>query len=460
MSIFTFGSGNEVTLDQICDLSFNNYDRINTKFTNFDNKKPTAILHRFKDCVLSGNLLRDNYGTMACDGIATRPDMYHFHSPHKRTPIVNTITDETFNDAIQNKIKFGFLFRTLRDTSYPMFVCSCVPLFWYLKKILDNSNLKNGKVSIIISGESGGWEHPLYCMGSILQSKYINKIKKEKNISWKEIHTELANNTIIGKKIKQHVIDNIINWKNKNNYKHPIEKLEVGFDLCYIVEIITLLCEEYNIEIIEQDRDLAFEYLFVPAALSANFCNIFPKLTPSVQNVFSQLRDTCLQKNIKIDNKISGRCYITRFDKMYGLSQKNTGGGERIFTNETEINKILSNMNFTPINASYYNTIEKYHLFNAFKIFILFEGGGITNMMFFPENSIIIIICNGGWNNMTKRTNENWWITWNKQHYGFLNHEIYLYENVNIIRNNSPSDIISKITDLNHFENYLSNILK
>jgi hypothetical protein len=159
-------------------------------------------------------------------------------------------------------------------------------------------------------------------------------------------------------------------------------------------------------------------------------------------------------KDININNT---RFYITNFDKMYGLKHTN---GSREITNETELNNLLSNMNFNFINASYYTTVEKYHLFNSGKIFIFLEGGGIANMMFFPENSIIIIICNGGWNLMTKKTGENWWITWNREHFGLLNHKIHLYENVNIIRNNSPSDIISKITDLNHFENYLSNILK
>lgn len=92
------------------------------------------------------------------------------------------------------------------------------------------------------------------------------------------------------------------------------------------------------------------------------------------------------------------------------------------------MSKGVKNLTFEFINASYYDTLEKFHLFKHMKIFVIVEGGGLANMMFFPPNSKIIIILNGGWVSIAnKQQSESWWIAWNKQHYGYLNHTIYIY---------------------------------
>lgn len=92
------------------------------------------------------------------------------------------------------------------------------------------------------------------------------------------------------------------------------------------------------------------------------------------------------------------------------------------------------------------------------KIFVIVEGGGLANMMFFPPNSKIIIILNGGWVDIAnKQQSESWWIAWNKQHYGYLNHTIYIYDKVTCLKKNS-SHIITKINDINDFYNFVKNI--
>lgn len=58
MSNFIFGEGKKVSLDEICELKKYN-ERIYTKFNDSKNLPKTAILHRYENCVISGNLLRD-----------------------------------------------------------------------------------------------------------------------------------------------------------------------------------------------------------------------------------------------------------------------------------------------------------------------------------------------------------------------------------------------------------------
>ena len=62
------------------------------------------------------------------------------------------------------------------------------------------------------------------------------------------------------------------------------------------------------------------------------------------------------------------------------------------------------------------------------KIFIIEEGASISNWIFFPKNSIIIIISNGGWYELTH--NGKWWLKWNKEHLNFLNHKVIFYDKV------------------------------
>ena len=468
MSSFIFCEGVQVTLDELCKLKIYN-KRIYTKFRDSKNLHHTAILHRYENCVLSGNILRDKINTSICDGIATRPDAYYYTNNIERFPIINNIDDNTYIKAeTNNKKKIGFLFRTLRDTSYPMFVVSCIPLFWYLKQIFNYKDIKNEKITLVIGGgTNGGWLNPLYCISTIIQSRIINKIKEKNNVSWEKIHTEINSNTEVGIKLKNIILTEILKWKEKNNYNHPIENIEIGFDLSYILDIIKLLTEDYNVEFILEDKPIYFEYLYVGAPLAANFCNLFPSLSPSINTIFHDLRIKCLNKECNIKKNVFDKCYITRYDKMYGLSQSKVNGptGRKII-NEGELDNCLKKLNFEFINASYYTTLEKFHLFKDVKIFVLMEGGGLANMMFFPPNSKIIIITNGGWNNITKNNPNNssnristWWNMWNEEHYGHLNHTIYMYNNITCLHNKSPSEITSKINNINHLHNLISNVI-
>ena len=191
------------------------------------------------------------------------------------------------------------------------------------------------------------------------------------------------------------------------------------------------------------------------------FLRFFPSLTPNINSIFLDLRNNCLKKKCEIKKLSSNKCFITRFDKMYGLTQIKTGGpkGRRI-TNEQEINNCLEGLDFEFVNASYYSTLEKFHLFNKANVFILHEGGGMANMMFFPPNSKIIIIANGGWGKLTnKGSNWNWWEIWNKEHYGHLNHKIYIYKNVSCLSWKGNTDLIARLNDINHFQKFLINII-
>jgi len=456
MSNFIFGQGTKLSLDEICELKLYN-KRIYTKFNDSKNLSNTAILHRYENCVISGNLLRDEIDTSKCDGIATRPDIYYYNNNRHRYPIINNISDSVYFNALNNKKKIGFLFRTIRDTSYHMFVVSCMTLFWYLKQILNYKHIQNEKISLVVSGgTNGGWQDPLYCIASTVQSKIINEIKKEKNMSWKEIHNEINNNTSLGVEIKKIILNYILDWKKNNNHNHPIENIKIGFDLSYILDIIKLLTDDYNVEIILEDKPLSFEYLYVGAPLAANFCNLFPDLSPNINSIFLNLRNKCLNKECNIENVSNDKCFITRYDKMYGLSHENKIG--RNLVNEEELNNCLKNLTFEFINASYYNTLEKFHLFKHMKIFVIMEGGGLANMMFFPPNSKIIIISNGGWKNITNKQSESWWITWNKQHYGHLNHNIYIYDKVKCVKKKSNWEILTSINDINDFYKFVKNI--
>lgn len=316
------------------------------------------------------------------------------------------------------------------------------------------------KISIVITGINGGWYNEFESIAARLQSEYIQKIKKEKNLTWGEIHKNILNSTNLGIELKENIKNYIIEWRKMNKYtikykNKNIEDVEIAFDLCYIKEFINLLCENYKdkIEIIEQNKPLKFNYLFIGSPLSANFVNFFPKLNPPVNNMFSNLRKISLNKNITVPNK-NERFIISRDDRNMG---RDNGSGERIITNKDQLFDLLTKNNFNIINASYYKTEEKFHLFNNGKIFILFEGGGLANMMFFPPNSKIIIILNGGWGNMTDGK-ENWWIKWNKEHYGHLNHKLYLYDNITCLRK-TCSNINTKINDINHFHKFLINII-
>ena len=94
---------------------------------------------------MNGNLLRDRTNILECDGIVTRSDNFLWNRSFQtfHTPYISTINDDLYN-SIMPINKVGFLFRTLKDCSYPMFVVGCLPLFWYLKKILEN--IKNEKI--------------------------------------------------------------------------------------------------------------------------------------------------------------------------------------------------------------------------------------------------------------------------------------------------------------------------
>ena len=78
---------------------------------------------------------------------------------------------------------------------------------------------------------------------------------------------------------------------------------------------------------------------------------------------------------------------------------------------------------FNFVNASHYTTIEKYQLFANGKIFIVEESAAFYNCIFFPENSIIIVIMNGAWKNT-----DVWWNCWNKYCVPFLNHNLITYD--------------------------------
>ena len=240
------------------------------------------------------------------------------------------------------------------------------------------SKLQNQKVTLIIGGLEGGWIDKKKRgdkFEAILQSRYINDIKKEFKIEWKDIHQDLKKNTKRGIQIKNKIKNKILEWGEKYNYKnfkfdYDLINEEIVYDLSYIQDIIELLCDDLNVEIVPQDNDLAFNYLFVPAPLSCPFSyNFFPILNPPIEIVFKDLLTTCFNKcNKKLLCCNKNFFYITRNDMMDGVGAikgryaiHNATG--RIITNQTELNKLLINLEFSLINSSYYKTIEKYELF-------------------------------------------------------------------------------------------------
>ena len=118
---FKFGDGIKVNLNKLVDSSFNKNKRIYTTFVNFNKNKPTGILHRFYNCVLSGNLLRDEEGLMKCDGITTRPDCYFGGRNSGRFTLTSDINNKQYNIAIKNKRNIGFFIKNTQRSKLCIF---------------------------------------------------------------------------------------------------------------------------------------------------------------------------------------------------------------------------------------------------------------------------------------------------------------------------------------------------
>ena len=163
-------------------------------------------LYRYENCLLSGNLLKDENGVFLSRANATRPDF----GKNRHFPVINKFIDNNN----YKEINIGLIFSTLRDTNFAFFVSSCISFFWYYKKIREL--FPNEKISIITVGTRGGGMYLGSDIAALLQTKFMN----ESSEKWYEICKS--------SKKKQEIKDRIKEWVQKNNYsnfqgfnKHP-----------------------------------------------------------------------------------------------------------------------------------------------------------------------------------------------------------------------------------------------
>ena len=394
----------------------------------FTDKKLGRIAHvingktfyRYEDCILSGNALKDKNGIFLAQAIATRPDYTIFSCSSGSFPLIkNFINNNT------KKLNIGLIFHTLRDTNFAFFCSSCIALFWYYTKIREF--IPNKKISIIIIGTKGGGQYTSIDLAALLQTKFLNDFPEK----WYEVIKDVKKTNIIKNKITD--------WVNKNNYNNydsllkPPEKHNIVYNTNYINEIMELLFLNENVEIIPQDSDLSFNYLFVGEKLVYPFMNKFVIKTSQEINISIGYVKLINNINKKINkNKCSNEkfFYLSSRDAM----DRGRNAIDRVASKNksiipmSKIEMIINNLNlkFKFVCASHYTTIEKSQLFKNGKVFIVEESAAFYNCMFFPKNSIIIVISNQKWAFAL-----GWWQIWNKSCLVFLNHTILYYDSRN-----------------------------
>ena len=151
----------------------------------------------------------------------------------------------------------------------------------------------------------------------------------------------------------------------------------------YIKDLVHCFSKNLSIEIniIEYERPIYFKYLFVPAPITINCINSFPKINPDISIVFRNMNT--IQPDTKNLNKNNKYIYISRIDAHD--SKNRTITNPDLFSN-------LTNLGFEIIEASNYNSQEKKQLFTNGKLFILESGASVMNTIFFPKKSNVIII--------------------------------------------------------------------
>lgn len=363
-------------------------------------------LYRYENCLLSGNLIKDKNGVFQLKAHVTRPDL-----PGRRWPLINNFIDNNN----YKEINIGLIFNTLRDTNFAFFVSSCLSFFWYYKKIREL--FPNEKISIITVGTRGGGMYFGTDIAALLQTKFMN----ESSENWYEICKCNQKKQKIKNKIKE--------WLQKNNYsnfsrfnKRP-EKVDVVYNINYIQEILELLFLNENIEIVPQNNDLSIKYLFIGEKIMYPFLpDLLSETSKYIElsNTYKQLIDNA---NIKINKNKNSNIrffYLSRRDSMDRRAFKN-----KTFISLNKIESMIKNLDleFNFVNASHYTTVEKYELFANGKLFIVEESAAFYNCIFFPENSIIIVILHGKWKNAYR-----WWKLWSKSCLSFLNHTVLYYD--------------------------------
>lgn len=407
MNIFNYKNHKIITKEEIFS---------DKKLGRVAHKMQEKVLYRYEDCILSGNVLKDKNGVFLAKEIATRPDTSVFGGSDSYPVIKKFINN---NDT--KKLNIGLIFHTLRDTNFAFFCSSCITFFWYYKKIREY--IPNKKISIITVGTKGGGCYTGTDIAALMQTKFLNDFPEK----WYEVIKDKKKTNIIQNKIKNWVSKN--NYSNYNSLRIRPESLKVVYNTNYINEIMDLLFLNENVEIVPQESNLSFNYLFAGEPLTYPFIKNLIIKTSQTINVslgYVQLIDNIHKKVDKKKYSNEKFFYLSRRDAM-----DRAAFNGNTYTSVIKIENMINNLDlkFKFVYSSHYTTIEKSQLFKNGKVFIVEESAAFYNCIFFPKNAIIIVISNNHWKH--KFSSNSWWSTWNKYCLGFLNHTVLYYDSEN-----------------------------